>query len=84
MATTNGSQAVPSSWLSVKPGQVVRVQFTGDLSPIADWLKADLQNVQVRAQVSEWKFEDKRYFIGNEAEPVLSGNAVVVDLAAPD
>jgi hypothetical protein len=80
MASSNLSQRVPSSLLHLEPGQRVRVLFTGDLSPFADLLRNGLEQVQVRAQVSEWKFEDRRYFIEREAEPVLSDNTVMLDI----
>jgi hypothetical protein len=72
---------VESSWLRVGPQRRVRVLFTADLYPFAAWLEAGLKQVRVRAQVSEWKFEDSRYFIQSESQPVLSGNAMVIDLA---
>lgn len=83
-ASTDGSDTVPASWLRVEPSQVVRVLFTADLYPIDTWVIAGLKQVRVRAQVSEWKYEDKRYFIETEAEPVVSQNTIVLDLAPPN
>jgi hypothetical protein len=81
MASSAGSDSVPSSWLRVEPGQKVRVLFKPDLYTVEDWLRPERKQVRVRAKVSEWKYEDKRYFIETEAEPVLSNNTLVLELA---
>lgn len=83
MGSANGSDTIPTSWLRVKPGQSVRVLFKGDTYAMLDWLKPELQIVRVRAQISEWKYEDKRYFIETTAEPVLSSNELTLELAPP-
>jgi len=82
MASTQASETAPSSWLRVEPGQSVRVVFTGDSYPFLESFKPGLKRVRVRAQVSEWKYEDKRYFIESRAEPVTSANTLELDLAS--
>lgn len=85
MASTDGANTIPDSFLRIEPGQSVRVIFTG--YPLSSWYPTQAwqrNRVRVRAQVSEQKYEDKRYFIENEAEPVPSDNSVLLDLAPPD
>ena len=82
--STSGSETVPSSLLRVEPGQYVRVLFRSDWYPITDALKHDRKQARVRAEVSEWKLEEKRYFIESRAEPVRSDNALMIEVARPD
>lgn len=83
MAASVGSDSVPSSFLTIAPGQSGRVLFLGNLNSIRNWTRADLKQIRVRAQISEWKYEDKRYFVESESEPVLSENTLSLDLALP-
>jgi hypothetical protein len=84
MAGSVGSDARPSSFLTIAPGQSVRVFFKGDLNSIRNWLRGDLKQIRVRAQVSEWKFEDNRYIVESESEPLLSESTLPLDLARPN
>ncbi len=83
-ASSHASEAVPSSWLHLDPGQSVRVRFEMSLDELWGWRKAHLKQVRVGAEVLEWKFEDKRYFIASDSEHVLSTNTLTVDVAWPN
>lgn len=81
MAVAVASATVPDSTLRIEPGQQIRVLFTGDLGPVADWLRTDgLTTLHMRAKVSEWLSEDLRYFVKSESTPVVSDNAITVGL----
>jgi hypothetical protein len=88
VGSSDGSQAVPGSFLRLGPRQGVRVLLHGGLDSVdqqqtlSKWIKEGVNEVRVAAQLSEWKYQDARYFIENEAEPVLSGNVEVVNLTA--
>ena len=84
MVTADGSQTVPTSWLRMKPGEKVRVLFTGSLYPFAEWLKAGDSEMRVRAQVVEWKYEDRRFFIERDSATVTSRKGVSVEVVFPN
>ncbi|MGH9512211.1 MAG: hypothetical protein ACRD2U_08745 [Terriglobales bacterium] len=67
-----GSDSVKGSLLRIEPGKSVRVLLKADLEPIAGWLNSGADHVQVRAGASEWTFEDVRYFIKSQSEPIIS------------
>jgi hypothetical protein len=70
-----GSDSVKNSLLRISPGKEVRVLFTADLTPIADWFKRDLDRVEIRAGASEMTFEDRRYFLKSQSQPIVSDRA---------
>lgn len=74
-AVAMGVETVKDSLLRIDPGKEVRVLFNGDLGPVADWLKHDLGEIQIRAGASETTFEDRRYFVKTESQPIVSDNA---------
>jgi hypothetical protein len=78
--STDGSETVSGSFLRLEPGQQARVLFRSDLYPAEDWRKAGHKRVRVRAEVSEWKYEERRYYIQTKAEPVRSSNVVMIEL----
>lgn len=88
IGSSDGSKSVPGSFLRLEPGRRVRVLLQGGLDStdqqqtLSKWIEEGVNQVRVAAQVYEWKYEDARYFIENEAEPVLSGNVVVLNLTA--
>lgn len=81
-----GSHTVPASFLRVAPGQTVRVLLAGQLASFGDedtlseWAKSGVKEVRARAEVSEWKYEDKRYFIQSISERLISPNSVELTL----
>jgi hypothetical protein len=79
-AVAVGAETVKNSLLPIAPGKEVRVLFTGDLRPIADWLGHDLGRIQIRAGVSESRFEDRRYFLESQSQPVVSDNTEDINL----
>lgn len=81
MASSHGSDSVPDSFLPIEPGHSVRVLFRANLERIRSRLTPELKQFRLRAHVSEWKYEDRRYFIENTALPVVSDNAVTIELA---
>lgn len=84
MAESVGSRTMPVSYLTVAPGQSVRILFNGDLISIRNWLGSKMKQIRVRAQISEWIFEDQRYFVESKSEAALSQNALSIDLALPE
>lgn len=86
IGSSDGSQTVPGSFLRIKPGQEVRVLLAGGLNSVGQqqtllrWVGKGVKQVQARAKVTEWKYEDKRYFIENESRPVISANSIILDL----
>ncbi len=89
VGSSDGSETIPSSFLRLAPGQAVRVLLAGGLNSLnqqqamSQWLAEGVKEVWARAKISEWRYEDKRYFIENEAQPVTSGNALRLRLSAP-
>lgn len=79
-AVAMGSETVKNSLCRIEPGKEVRVLFTGDLGPIADWLKQGIDRIQVRAGASEMTFEDRRYFLKSQSQPIVSDNAEGIEL----
>jgi hypothetical protein len=79
-AVAMGAETVKDSLLRIAPGKEVRVLFKGDLGPIADWLKHDLGQIQIRAGASEMTFEDRRYFLKSQSQPIVSVNAESINL----
>jgi hypothetical protein len=75
-----GAETVKDSFLRIGPGKEVRVLFTGDLRPIADWLGHDLGRIQIRAGASETTFEDRRYFVKSQSRPIVSDNSESINL----
>ncbi|HEV2247610.1 MAG TPA: hypothetical protein VGW37_13225 [Terriglobia bacterium] len=90
VGSSDGSKAVPGSFLRLEPGQAVRVLLHGGLDSVdqqqtfSKWIEEGVKEVRLSAEVSEWKYEDARYFIENEAQPVLSANALSLNLTAPN
>ncbi len=80
MASSAASNAVPASWIRLGPGQRVRVRFLGGFDQFAELFRPQFRGVRVRAQVTEWKYEDTRYVIESRADPVTSGNALMLEL----
>ena len=79
-AVAMGAETVKDSLLRIDPGKDVRVLFTADLKPIADWLSNDLGQIQIRAGALETTFEDLRYFVKSESQPVISDDKETVSL----
>jgi hypothetical protein len=75
VAVAMGGETVKGTLLRIDPGEEVRVLFNGDLGPVADWLKQGLGEIQIRAGASETTFEDRRYFVKSESEPIMSDNS---------
>jgi hypothetical protein len=87
---SDGSETVPGSFLRLEPGQTVRVLLASGLNSVdeqdtlSQWVKDGVKEVKVRAQVKEWTYEDRRYFIENRSAPVTSNNTVMLEIASPD
>jgi hypothetical protein len=79
-AVAMGAETVKDSLLRIDPGKEVRVLFTADLRTIADWLNRDVDRIQIRAGASETTFEDLRYFVKSQSEPVISDNTESITL----
>jgi hypothetical protein len=79
-AVAMGAETAKDSLLRIAPGKEVRILFTGDLGPIADWLRHDLDRIQVRAGALEMTFEDRRYFLKSQSQPIVSANVEGIDL----
>ena len=71
---------VKNSLLAIGPGKEVRVVFTGDLGSIGDWFRHDLDRIQIRVEASEMTFEDRRYFLKSQSQPIVSDNAESIKL----
>jgi len=74
-AVAMGVETVKDSLLRIDPSKEVRVLFNADLAPVADWLERDASEIQIRVSASETTFEDRRYFVKSESQPIVSGNA---------
>jgi hypothetical protein len=81
-AVSMGADTVKDSLLRIDPGKGVRVVFTGDSRPIADWLKDNLDKIDLRAAASETTFEESRYFIKSQSEEIVSETAQSIVLTS--
>jgi hypothetical protein len=79
-AVAMGAEMVKDSLLRIDPSKEVRVLFTADLRPIADWLRHDLDRIEIRAGASETTFEDLRYFVKSESQPIISDSTKSISL----
>lgn len=90
VGSSAGAETVRGSLLDLKPGQAVRVLLAGGLNStdqqqtLSRWIESGVKHVNARAEVSEWTYEDKRYFIEKRSEPVLSPNSITLNLIAPN
>jgi hypothetical protein len=83
-AVVAASASKPKSWLRIGPGETIQVLFTGHLDAIGDWVREGLKQLDVRAGVFEWTYDDNRYFIKDRSQQVLSDHALTLDITPPN